>query len=211
MPRLDKDELLMNDFNVAPTRLVPALVLDGGGLNVLKPRWGLVPSWAKEVRSSSPLVNARSETIHEKPSFRDLIAGNRCIVPMNGFYEWDRSDARHKRPYFVPREDGHLMLCLGLWSRPKVLEGLESVAILTTSSGDDLAAIHDRAPVQVDASVAVEWLINNDDPLTCLTIERPRLAPRPVSSAVNSVRNNGPHLIEPGELQDPSPDGPLFG
>jgi putative SOS response-associated peptidase YedK len=210
LPDIDSDRMLLDSFNVAPTTDIPVFSVGDGQLEIFSARWGLIPSWAREVKPGQPLVNARSETVHEKPSFRDLIARNRCIVPMSGFYEWDRRDPRAKKPYYVPREDGRLMLCLGLFSRPKILDGGASVAILTTNSDDDLAPIHDRAPVQVDAATAITWLTDDEDPLSCVIGPMPRLAPYPVSPAVNSVRSNSSDLISPFR-ETASSDGPLFG
>ncbi len=212
-PEMSADTVLCDDFNVAPTRLVPVVRVDGDEIIVEAMRWGLVPTWAKEPPKGQALVNARSETVREKPTFRNLVRGNRCLVPMNGFYEWDRSDPHHKKAYFVPRRDGHLMLCLSLWSRPSILDGLATCAVLTKESGADLSDIHDRSPVQVDATTAIGWLTGDEDVDTVVAAAAPSLAPRRVSDSVNSVRNNGPHLIDPwpeaGEGTKESL-GPLF-
>lgn len=200
----------VRDWNVAPTRIIPVLRVEHGLVTVEPMRWGLVPSWAKEPPTGRALVNARSETVHEKPSFRNLVAGHRCIVPMNGFYEWDRPPSGRKTPYYVPRADGRLLLCLAVWSRPQVMEGLATCAVLTRESAEDLADIHDRAPVHVDAVDAVRWLIDDEHPLGVLSAQAPLLAPYEVSSDVNSVRNNGEHLLVAVGDADVS-DGPLFG
>lgn len=210
LPDVGLDTVLSDDFNVAPTRLVPVVRIEAQSLVVEAMRWGLIPTWAKDVPKGQALVNARSETVHEKPSFRNLVRGHRCLVPMNGFYEWDRTDPRRKVPYYVPRSDGHLMLCLSLWSRPSILEGLATCAVLTRESGDDLAHIHDRSPVQVDASSAIGWLTGDEDMLSVLAMHRPVLRPRRVSDAVNSVRHNGPHLIA-AETQKHDADTPTLG
>lgn len=214
LPGGDRSTILCDDFNVAPTRLVPVVRLDGDALVIEAMRWGLVPTWAKEVPTRQPLVNARSETVHEKPTFRHLLREHRCIVPMNGFYEWDRTDPRRKIPYFVPRADGHLLLCASLWSRPAILDGLASCAVMTRESRDDLSAIHDRCPVHVEAGAALDWLTGADEVNDLVDQDPPQLAPRRVSDDVNSVRNNGPHLLDPvstSSEESPSPLGPLFG
>lgn len=211
--RNDENVVLSDDYNVAPTRLVPVVRLDGDRIVVEAMRWGLVATWAKEPPTGQALVNARSETVHEKPTFRNLVTRHRCLVPMNGFYEWDRSDPRHKVPYFVPRLDGHLMMCLSLWSRPAVLDGLATCAVLTKQSGPDLAHIHDRSPVQVDPETAIGWLTGDEDVATVVGMSAPRLGPRRVSDLVNSVRNNGPHLVDevsPNDGSEGSALGPLF-
>lgn len=213
VPDVARETVLCADFNVAPTRLIPVIRLEDDALVMEAMRWGLVPSWAKEIPNGQALVNARSETVHEKPTFRNLVRGNRCIVPMSGFYEWDRSDPRRKVPYFVPRRDGHLMLCLSLWSRPPILDGLATCAVLTKGSHTDLVHIHDRSPVQVDSTVAIRWLTGEEDIDMALATPAPVLEPRRVSDSVNSVRNNGAHLIEAVTEHDDvsgSSLGPLF-
>lgn len=213
LPVGDRTMLLNDDHNVAPTRLVPVVRRDGDALVVEAMRWGLVPSWAKEVPKSQPVVNARSETVHEKPMFRNLVREHHCIVPMNGFYEWDRSDPKRKVPYFVPRGDGRLMLCASIWNRPAVMDGLATCAVLTMQSNEDLVAIHDRVPVQVDADSAMAWLTGDADVPDLVGGDAPRLDPRAVSDAVNSVRNNGPQLLEPVVERRHDVDsgfGPLF-
>jgi len=189
---------LFANWNVAPTQMIPVVRPSAeGALEVEPMRWGLVPSWSKDPGKGAPLINARSETITEKPSFRNLVPHHRCMIPMTGFYEWDRSDNRNKVPHFVARRDGRLMWALGLWSRPAVLDGLATVTMLTCESVDDLAEIHDRSPVQVEITDAIDWTRAELPPLGLL--EGPPLCEvsvRRVDKAVNSIRNNGPHLID---------------
>ena len=205
------DMPLFANWNVAPTQMIPVLRIGGSErtLEIEPMRWGLVPSWSKDPSKGAPLINARSETVTEKPSFRNLVAHHRCIVPMNGFYEWDRSDAKNKIPYYVPRADGRLMWVLGLWSRPPVLDGLATVTMLTCASTGELAAVHDRSPVQVELDEAIDWACDDRPPLGSL--ENPRLSsvvPRRVTRAVNSIRNNGPHLLDPPERDDSPAEQP---
>lgn len=209
LPIVEGPQTVADDFNVAPTRLVPALRCEGSQIVIEAMRWGLIPSWAKEIPRGQALINARSETIHEKPSFRNLIPRHRCIVPMTGFYEWDRTDPRSKVPYFIPRRDGRLILSLAVWSRPSLLLGTASCAILTKDSHSDMREIHDRSPAQVLAQDAIQWMTNDEDPLGVLRASNPALAPYRVSSAVNSVRNVGRHLIDEVHVQEDSA-GPLF-
>lgn len=205
------DMPLFANWNVAPTQMIPVLRggVDTGTVELEAMRWGLVPSWSKDPSKGAPLINARSETVTEKPSFRNLVSRHRCMIPMNGFYEWDRSDGRNKTPYFVSRTDGRLMWALGLWSRPGVLDGLATVTMLTCRSTGELAKIHDRSPLQVDVDVAFEWACAEIPPLDVL--EEPPLsdvAPRRVDKAVNSIRNNGPHLLDALSDAEPSPEQP---
>lgn len=204
-------EQLVPNWNTAPTHSVPVLRSEGGShVTLTKMRWGLVPSWSKDPSVGSKMINARSETITEKPSFKGLVPRNRCVVPMNGFYEWDRRDPKAKVPYFVPRADGHLMLVAGIWTTSPVLANQRTFAIITRDSLDDLSRIHDRSPVQMDANDALDWLCEPEPPLHLLSDDSPPpLAPRRVSTKVNSVRNNGPDLIE-GEEADEGHSGTLF-
>ena len=187
------------NYNVAPTQMIPVVRADVGTPRVeIEPmRWGLVPSWSKDPAKGSPLINARSETVTEKPSFRNLVSHHRCIIPMTGFFEWDRSDPKHKIPYFVPRADGRTMWALGLWSRPRILDGLATATMLTCQSTGPLARIHDRSPVQLDVSHALEWVLEDQPPLDLIdTPSMPEMRPYKVSTLVNSIRNNGPRLLD---------------
>lgn len=212
---------LFENFNVAPTQVIPVLRAndEGVGLTVEPMRWGLVPSWSKDPRSGSPLINARAETVTEKPSFRNLVGGHRCVIPMTGFYEWDRTDPKNKVPYFVPRADGHLMLALGLWNRPTIMEGTATVTMLTCASTGELARIHDRSPVHSDASHALDWILEASPPMMlCNPDSLPPVRPRRVSRRVNSIRNNGPKLLEsdseetfrPSSSQDLGKEPPML-
>lgn len=207
MPRFE-------NYNVAPTQLIP--VLRAGSVQrsveVEPMQWGLVPTWAKEPSRGAPLINARSETVTEKPSFRNLVAHNRCVVPMIGFYEWDRTDPKHKIPYFVPRTDGATMWTLGLWSRPAVLDGLATVTMLTCQSTGPLARIHDRSPVHLGIDRALEWILDERAPLELVVDPHlPDVRPYRVSTSVNSIRNNGPGLLDAddsGGLEPGTTDSP---
>lgn len=200
------DGPLLRNFNVAPTVPIPIVRMDGETMIVDVVRWGLVPVWSKDPSVASRMINARSETVTEKPSFRGLVEGHRCIIPMSGFYEWDRSDPRHKVPYYVTRADGRLMLGAGLWSESPIVDGGRTCALLTRDSVHDLSMIHDRSPVEFHAEEAVEWVASATAPLGLFGPDhQPRFAVRRVSTRVNSVRNNDPSLIEPDD------DGPDEG
>ncbi|GAA3843449.1 SOS response-associated peptidase [Sphaerisporangium flaviroseum] len=212
------------DYNVAPTKKVyavltrphePAKGEEGDGkaeptrqLRVLK--WGLVPSWAKDPSVGSRMINARVETLAEKPSFRRALAQRRCLLPADGYYEWYRADKKSKQPYFIHPSDGGLMAMAGLyefWKDPTradddPLKWLVTCTVITTTAEDSLGHIHDRMPVVVARDRWADWLDpGHTEPgkvLDLLNTGRPSgLAAYPVSSEVNSVRNNGPHLLEP--------------
>ena len=188
------------NFNTAPTQSCLVVRSSSDGVVVDRAHWGLVPSWAKDASSASKLINARSETVTEKPSFRGLVKGHRAIIPMTGFYEWDRSDPKNKRPYFVPREDGRTMWAAGLWAENKSLDGLRTFTMLTRESLDDLSGIHHRSPVQCDLGDALSWALEAEAPMGLVSlVNPPRFAPREVGRDVNAVRNNGPHLLDPVE------------
>ena len=194
----------VHNFNTAPTQAVPVVVGHEGGLSMRLACWGLLPVWSKDASAASKMINARSETITEKPSFRNLVKSHRAMIPMSGFYEWDRSDPKDKRPYFVPRADGRTMWAAGLWTNSPLLGGATTFTMITRESYDDLSMIHDRSPVQLGIEDCVEWACAEDAPLELLNLAvQPRLAPYEVDKLVNSVRNNGPGLLSPAEPQEP--------
>ena len=200
------------NHNVAPTTKVLAVAVDREGRRRLgRFQWGLVPSWAKDPSGSARLVNARSETVFEKPSFRHLVPSRRCIVPMDGFYEWrtvydaPRPTKAPKEPVYVTRRDGRPLAVAGLWSswRSDVdSPWLHTCCVLTTEANELIAPVHDRMPVILDERDWSTWLepsISDRAELTALMISAPpaSITLRPVSTRVNSVRNNDPSLLDP--------------
>ena len=154
-------------------------------------RWGLVPSWAKDPSIGSKLINARCETLGEKPAFRKALKSRRCIVPISGFYEWQRQ-GRGKQPYFVTSADGKPLTLAGLWEE---WNGLLSFTVITVPANEQVAAIHDRMPAILSLEEALAWLKTGD---TALLKPCPSdvLATWPVSTRVNSPANNDPRLTE---------------
>lgn len=202
-----QDLPLFANYNAAPTQAIPVVTKDAEGFLIDVMQWGLVPSWSKDPTIGSKMINARSETLTEKPSFRNLVSSHRCIIPMNGFYEWDRSDPRNKIPYFVPRADGELMLCGGLWNVSPALDDIKTFTLITKESAVDLSKIHHRSPVQFDRQTAREWLENDDDALGLMSLDdQPVFAPYTVSTSVNAVRNNYPGLLEKVEAVHNGPE-----
>jgi putative SOS response-associated peptidase YedK len=217
-------EELLPAYNVAPTDPIYAVLTraDGEDGEPARParqlrrvRWGLVPSWAKDPSAGGRLINARAETVATKPSFRSAFARRRCLIPADGFYEWrplggtDRGRPR-KQPYFISRTDGGLMAFAGLyelWRDASVPDGhpgsrLWTAAIITTRATDDLGHIHDRMPMVIDPAQWTDWLDpGRRDPDCLFEVMMPAVAgglhARPVSTAVNSVANDGPALIAP--------------
>jgi len=205
---VDDGQLFAPNYNTAPTHIVPILRHEESVVVVDPMQWGLVPSWSKDPSVGSKMINARSETITEKPSFRQSVPGRRCIIPMSGFYEWNRSDPKQKVPYFVTREDGRLMLVAGIWTPSPALEGRHTFSLITRESVGDLSHIHSRSPVELYADDAVEWMSNAVAPLELFSpVHQPRFETLRVSTRVNSVRNNDASLILPDE--DPLESGDL--
>lgn len=198
-------------WNAAPSQQLPVIIEDNGKSVLRTMSWGLIPKWTKpgEKPKVSP-INARSETLTEKPMFRSLIKSRRCVVPANGFYEWQRKEGG-KHPFFIEPEEGQLMLFAGLYDEAQAQNGdpLESYAIITTEANDQMSALHDRMPVILDPDDVADWLDTEQTetgPLEHLL--RPadggRISLHPVSKDVNNVRHNGPDLIEPLDDEDSS-------
>lgn len=199
---------LMPRYNITPT--TPVLVLVDEKRHVRHMRWGLIPSWVKDPNDFTLLINARSETVATKPSFRNAFRRRRCIVPADGFYEWLRRDGQ-KQPFFLSRADGAMMAMAAIWEVWMGPDGeeMESVALLTTAANDDLAPIHDRMPVILEATCYDRWLSTPEtqtDALTDLFDPAPAgtLTRQAVSTRVNSARNEGVELLEPVELEEPT-------
>lgn len=190
-------------YNIAPTQDIfavrrgtvgPDSPLEGAALH-----WGLVPFWARDKAVGNRMINARSETAFEKPSFREAIRKRRCVVPASGFYEWKRTPGG-KQPFFIHRSDGAPLLFAGLWEKwEKEGPPLESGVILTTGANATLAPIHDRMPVILDPAVLATWLDPgaSENALKALLAPAPPeiLVTRPVSTRVNKVSNDSPDLI----------------
>jgi putative SOS response-associated peptidase YedK len=145
--------------NIAPTQPVPVIILENGVRHFRLMRWGLLPGWVEDPRQFSLLFNARAETVMEKPAFRNAIKRRRCLIPADGYYEWQASEKR-KRPHFVFRRDGSPIGLAGLaetWIGPNG-EELDTVAIVTAPASDDLAVLHDRVPVTIAPGDFDRWL-----------------------------------------------------
>lgn len=219
-------EALAPDFNVAPTKSVYAVLTRPDGprdLRVLT--WGLVPFWAKDPKIGNRMINARMETVAEKPAFRQAFAKRRCLLPADGYYEWYPTQERGrngkplKQPFFIRPRDGSSLAMAGLyeiWRDPDRADDDPArfrwtCTVLTTDAEDDLGRIHDRMPLLVERERWADWLdperTATDDLTDLLVPAAPgRLEAFPVSKAVNNVRNNGPELTEPLPLED-VPDG----
>ncbi len=209
-------ETLGDNFNVAPTNDIYGVVADVGGHRRLEAfQWGLLPSWAKDRTVGQKMINARSETLAEKPAFKAVFRKHRCIIPMDGFYEWaagveggpvTKQGKLAKRPQFIHRVDNEPLAVAGLWSAWRDREGgpdepwLHTATVITTSANATMAPVHDRMPVILPCAMWDMWL----DPanqhieiLASLLVPAPDhlLTMHEVSSLVNNVRNKGVELI----------------
>lgn len=208
------------NYNVAPTTSICTVVKrhsepeDGSTRRVRSMRWGLIPPWAKTTADGTPdtkaplLINARADKITNSPAFRSSAKHKRCLVPMDGWYEWRRTGEAKgaKTPFFLHAGDGELLFMAGLWStwRPKDADRaaapLLSCTIITTDAAGPLAEIHDRMPLSISAPDWDHWLDPDapiDEGLLRGHGDLDRIVIREVSTLVNNIRNNGPELIEP--------------
>jgi putative SOS response-associated peptidase YedK len=221
--RVDVREDLEPDFNVAPTKPVYGVfdrrrrdVNDIAVRRLAVLRWGLIPSWAKEASIGSRLINARMETVADKPAFRRAFASRRCLLPADGYYEWYATEVMNakgkpvKQPFYITPGDGGVLAMAGLyeiWRDPDIADGEPDAfrwtcTVLTTRAEDSLGHIHDRMPLLVEPDRYAAWL----DPMESdgsrlvdlLVPAAPgRLEAYPVSTMVNNVNNNGPELAQP--------------
>lgn len=190
-------------YNVAPGQSVAAVVEGGdGGRRLEMLKWGLVPSWAKDPGIGNRMINARSETAAEKPSFRKAMKDRRCLILADGFYEW-RKVAGGKQPYHIRMEDGRPFAFAGLWEEwDRGEEPIRSCTILTTGANDLVSEVHDRMPVILPQEHRELWLDpDQHDPSVLLSLLAPyspdAMTAYPVSRAVNRPSNDSPALVEP--------------
>jgi len=192
-------------YNIAPSQPVAAVraAPAGTGRELALLRWGLIPSWSKEPAIGNRLINARSETVQEKPSFRTAFKRRRCLIPANGFYEWQKRE-RGKQPYYIRMRDSHPFAFAGLWDRWEGGEegAVETCTILTTAANAVLAPIHDRMPVILPPGEYARWLdpsLKDPDSLTSLLAPFPteEMDAFPVSPRVNAPSVNDAGCIAP--------------
>lgn len=227
LPNLDLEQTFVwtPRYNLAPTQSIPVLRQLVGPLTddrrfataaVQLPdctdvrelrliRWGLLPPWAKELGMGASMINARSETAHEKPSFRKPLERRRCLIPADGYYEWQKV-GQHKQPIYISHPAGQTLWMAGLWESNSSLASLHppllSCTILTTAARDTPAQVHDRMPVFVPADWQETWLSHEPHGQQILAAiqaanNQPELTLRPVSSYVNNARHEGPDCLAP--------------
>lgn len=187
-------------FNIAPTQQVAAVRLGARGRELVELRWGLIPRWADDPRIGNRLINARSETASEKPSFRDAFARRRCVVPATGFYEW-RTVGRKKIPHVFRRRDGMVFAMAGLWERWRSPNGpVETCTLLTRQSVAPIDELHDRMPVIFAPEEIGGWLDPARDPggeSLHLPFDGEAWEVQAVNPALNDPRNESADCIAP--------------
>jgi len=186
-------------YNCAPTQNLAVIANDmPDDLQFF--RWGLIPSWAKEASVGNKLINARAETVNEKPSFRNSFRSKRCLVPATGFFEWERK--AEKTPYFIRLKNREPFCFAGLWDKWVTADGeiVPSFTIITTSPNSLMAKIHDRMPVILHREDEKRWIVPHQDP-SLAELLKPFPAELmeifPVSKLVNSPLNDTPQILEP--------------
>lgn len=205
-------------YNIAPTQPVPVVRVHDGARQFILMRWGFIPGWVKDIRSFPLIINIRSESAGEKPSFRAALTRRRCLMPVDGFYEWHRIGQGRQgesRAYLFRRKDRGLFALAALWETWHSPDGseIDTVALINGPANGLMSAIHDRCPVIIDSRDYDRWL----DPAAGADAVQPLLRPPPddllemvrISSAVNKVANDNPQVQEPysgAELY--SSDGP---
>lgn len=194
---------LPRSFNVAPTQRAPVIrMIEAGGraLDLLK--WGLVPFWASDDKIGNTLINARGETVAEKPAFRAAFKKRRCLVPVSGFYEWKKTaGSTIKQPYYIRAAAEEPLLLAGLWESWRAANDagpLETYTIVTTTPNELMAPLHDRMPVVIDPTDQGTWLSAPPDEAKALIRPYPAelMMCYPVSTHVNSPRNNDAKCME---------------
>jgi putative SOS response-associated peptidase YedK len=190
-------------YNIAPTQNVAVIRQEGKHHELSLMRWGLVPAWSKDPKAGPPLINARSETIATKPSFRTAFKRRRCLIPADGFYEWQkRPDSRTKIPHYIRMAKNRVFAFAGLWETWHGKEGadVDSCTIVTTEANELMRPLHDRMPVILPEEQFADWLDPKNENVERLeSLLRPyppaEMIAFPISTLVNSPRNESPDCI----------------
>lgn len=212
------ENALPSSWNIAPTNPIYIVRNDENNNRELSiASWGMIGPWLTdetEARASqSRAINARSESIHEKPTFRDSFKSRRCLIPADGYYEWATELGRYKtkQPFYISSDNGMPLSIAGIWNTWRSPSGqtIQSASIITREAVADLATIHHRMPVMMPRNRWSAWLdVKNNNPrelINLMSTDKPdaNLCPVPVSDAVNKVANNGPHLTIPISITEP--------
>lgn len=202
----DQPEIpLEQRYNVAPTQQVLAIRQVEDARQAFLPRWGLVPSWAKELAIGARMINAQAEGVADKPSFRTAFKARRCLIPASGFYEWSGPTSA-RQPHYIHSSDGSPLTFAGLWetwwdrAQPEA-PPIETCTIITTTASTDVATLHDRMPVLLAPDARHAWLDPHAPPPLLEELLQPApagtLTHHPVDRRVGSPRTQGPDLIAP--------------
>lgn len=187
-------------YNIAPTQDIAAIRRNGDGAGeFVMLRWGLVPFWAKDPAIGNRMINARAETVAEKPSFRDAYRKRRCLILADGFYEW-HTEGGVKIPYFISPADAAPFAFAGLWENwtdKETGESLQTTAIITTEANEFMSTLHHRMPVILKPDLSDRWLGGDTGLLETIPSHYPPMRAWPVDRKVNNARNDGADLIEP--------------
>ena len=182
-------------FNIAPTQSILAIRTSSAGREPMRLRWGLIPFWAKDTKLAAGLINARAETVAEKPSFRAAFRKRRCLIPVDGFYEWKR-EGKNKVPHWFSLRSQKLFAFAGMWEKWQAPDGslVETCATLTTTPNELMATIHDRMPVILKPSDYDVWLdpqVEDASALSALLVPYPadEMQAEQVSEVINNARN----------------------
>jgi putative SOS response-associated peptidase YedK len=187
-------------YNIAPTQHIAAVRNDDSdGREMTMLRWGLIPFWAKDPSIGNRMINARAETVAEKPAYRAAYRRRRCLVLADGFYEWHKEGAG-KTPYYISAADGESFAFAGLWENWQDKQSdvsIQSATLITTAANDFMSTLHHRMPVVLQAETADRWLAGDDDVVEFAATHGPKLRAWPVDRRVNNARNEGADLIDP--------------
>jgi putative SOS response-associated peptidase YedK len=185
-------------YNIAPTQYIAAVRnRDDDGRELAMLRWGLVPFWAKDPSIGNRMINARAETVAEKPAYRAAYRRRRCLVLADGFYEWHQ-EGTSKTPYYISLANQEPFAIAGLWEHwqnPDSDDVIDSATLITTAANDFMAALHHRMPVILEPGTADRWLAGDEGVLAFATENVPKLRAWPVSRSVNNARHEGEELI----------------
>jgi putative SOS response-associated peptidase YedK len=192
-------------YNIAPTQTVFALAVLDSQRQLFQPKWGLIPSWSKDDKGAAKLINARAETVAEKPAFRAALKRRRCLVLADGYFEWRACDpkGKHKQPYYISL-GGEPFAFAGLYEE---WQGIHTCTIITTEANEVLRPLHERMPVILPREAYEGWLLPSEQPPVSLLRPYPgeHFRTWPVSTLVNSPRNDSPACVEPTASGSPSP------
>ncbi len=203
MPELKINAEIVGSYNIAPSQNIYAIIKTRQ-TELTEFRWGLIPSWAKDSSIGNRIINARAETITQKPAFKNLIKRKRCLVPATGYYEWRKtSTGGNKQPYFIKLKDEHIITFAALWDEWKSPQGniIRSATLITCPASEEIAFIHDRMPVIIEDNLREIWLDPKTPLETVINILKPidnnKLHYYTVTKAVNNPSFNNEKCIEP--------------